>query len=588
MSYQVLARKWRPQTFQQVVGQEHVLKALMHALDTQRLHHAYLFTGTRGVGKTSLARILTKCLNCEQGVSANPCRECGTCKEIEQGRCVDLIEVDAASRTKVEDTRDLLDNTQYAPTRARFKIYLIDEVHMLSGHSFNALLKTLEEPPEHIKFLLATTDPQKLPITVLSRCLQFNLKNMLPEQIADHLKTILAEEKIEAESPALLQLAIAANGSIRDGLSLLDQAISHGDGAIKEGDVRELLGTVERSHITALLTHLAKQNAQQLFDRIKHIALQGADFNQVLEELLSTLHKIAVMQTLKGNGIEDDPTSHDLQPLAEQIAPEDIQLYYQIALLARRDLPLAPSPQAGFEMTVLRMLNFTPASPTKIKAQVPKGTQQQVTKGTQQKVPENTQQKVTESTQQKVPENTQQQVTKGTHQQVPESAQQQVPKSTQQQVPENTQQQVPEVPQATQQTSQNQTINWEETVPKLNLSGMTHTLATHCILNEKQNNQIKLRLDPAYEPLNNNAQKLRLENALSLHFNETIRLNITLGDTQEQSPAAKNQQQASKELRAAQEVIEKDPNIQAIIDNFDAIIVPDSIQPSTKATTNEE
>lgn len=360
MDHQVLARKWRPRIFNEMVGQEHVLKALINALDHNRLHHAYLFTGTRGVGKTTIARILAKCLNCEQGITSQPCDQCSSCVEINEGRCIDLIEVDAASRTKVEDTRELLDNVQYLPTRARFKVYLIDEVHMLSGHSFNALLKTLEEPPEHVKFLLATTDPQKLPVTILSRCLQFNLKNMAPERIAEHLKFVLGEEQIAFEEPALWQLGRAADGSMRDALSLTDQAIAFGNNSVMETDVSTMLGSIDRGRIQQIFEALLQKDAAAVLNQITELAEFSPDFSSVLEELISLLHRIAVVQAVPDSVIGDETLAQKLQDYAAQITAEDLQLYYQIALIGRRDLPLNPSPKAGLEMVLLRMLAFSP------------------------------------------------------------------------------------------------------------------------------------------------------------------------------------------------------------------------------------
>jgi DNA polymerase III subunit gamma/tau len=360
MEHQVLARKWRPRIFKEMVGQEHVLKALINALDHNRLHHAYLFTGTRGVGKTTIARILAKCLNCEKGITSEPCEQCSSCVEINEGRCIDLIEVDAASRTKVEDTRELLDNVQYLPTRARFKVYLIDEVHMLSGHSFNALLKTLEEPPEHVKFLLATTDPQKLPVTILSRCLQFNLKNMSPERIAEHLQFVLGEEQIQFEEPALWQLGRAADGSMRDALSLTDQAIAFGDNSVMETDVSTMLGSIDRGRIQQILDALLQKNATEVLNQINELAEFSPDFSTVLEELISLLHRIAVVQMVPDSVTGDETLAQKLRDYAAQVTAEDLQLYYQIALIGRRDLPLNPSPKAGLEMVLLRMLAFSP------------------------------------------------------------------------------------------------------------------------------------------------------------------------------------------------------------------------------------
>lgn len=360
MSYQVLARKWRPKSFHTLVGQEHVLKALINALDSGRLHHAYLFTGTRGVGKTTISRILAKCLNCEIGVTSTPCGQCQACQAIDEGRFVDLIEVDAASRTKVEDTRELLENVQYRPTAGRYKVYLIDEVHMLSNHSFNALLKTLEEPPPHVKFLLATTDPQKLPITILSRCLKFHLKNLTPERIEGHLTHILGQEGIAADASALRLLAKSAQGSMRDALSLLDQAIAHGEGRVLDADVREMLGVIDRDHVYRMLEALTAGEGEALMAAVAHCAEFSPDYEGVLNELLSLLHRVAVIQTVAGlePGLFDD--GERVADFAARLSPEDVQLYYQIGLHGRRDLPLAPDAREGLEMALLRMLAFRP------------------------------------------------------------------------------------------------------------------------------------------------------------------------------------------------------------------------------------
>jgi len=360
MSYQVLARKWRPRIFREMVGQEHVLQALINALDHNRLHHAYLFTGTRGVGKTTIARILAKCLNCETGVSSEPCGTCSACREIAEGRFVDLIEVDAASRTKVEDTRELLENVQYAPTRGRYKVYLIDEVHMLSNSSFNALLKTLEEPPPHVKFLLATTDPQKLPMTILSRCLQFNLKNMIPERIVNHLKFVLEQEVIPYEESALWQLGRAADGSMRDAMSLTDQAIAYGSGKILEAEVAAMLGTLDQAAVYEILGALAAADGKSILGAVQRMSEQAPDFANALAEMLSVLHRIAIAQALPEAVDNSHGDRERIMQLAQQMPSEDVQLFYQTALLGRRDLPLAPDPRSGFEMVLLRMLAFKP------------------------------------------------------------------------------------------------------------------------------------------------------------------------------------------------------------------------------------
>ncbi len=360
MSYQVLARKWRPKTFREMVGQTHVLKALINALDHDRLHHAYLFTGTRGVGKTTIARILAKSLNCETGVSSEPCGTCGACIEINEGRFIDLIEVDAASRTKVEDTRELLENVQYAPTRGRYKVYLIDEVHMLSGHSFNALLKTLEEPPPHVKFLLATTDPQKLPITILSRCLQFSLKAMTPDKIVGHLQHVLAEEMVAFEDPALWAIGRAADGSMRDALSLTDQAIAFGNGKVIEGDVQAMLGSIDRAYTFQLLEAIVSGDAPGLLNVVNTLAEQSPDYSGVLADLIGGLHRVAVAQVAPDAVDNSDGDREKIISMASKIAAEDVQLYYQTALIGRKDLPLAPDPRSGFEMVLLRMMLFRP------------------------------------------------------------------------------------------------------------------------------------------------------------------------------------------------------------------------------------
>ena len=361
MTYLALARKWRPRTFEDVVGQPHVVRALTNALTSGRIHHAFLFAGTRGVGKTTVARILARCLNCEKGVSATPCGACRACLAIEEGRFVDLIEVDAASRTGVDDTRELLENVQYTPSAGRYKVYLIDEVHMLSKQAFNALLKTLEEPPPHVKFLFATTDPQKLPVTVLSRCLQFNLKRLPTALIVERMARICKEEAVDVEPAALTRLARAAAGSMRDALSLLDQALAYGNDTLCERDVADMLGSLDRARVQTLLDGLARADAAELLARIRELDELVPDYASLLDDVATAFQRIAVMQIAGAGALEEGDDIPALSALAEAWDPETVQLYYQIAVTSRRDLPLAPDPRLGFEMTMLRMLAFQPS-----------------------------------------------------------------------------------------------------------------------------------------------------------------------------------------------------------------------------------
>lgn len=362
MSYQVLARKWRPKSFKQMVGQEHVVQALVNGLDQDRVHHAFLFTGTRGVGKTTLARIFAKCLNCETGTSSEPCGECSSCVDIDEGRFVDIIEIDAASRTKVEDTRELLESVQYSPSRGRYKVYIIDEVHMLSNSSFNALLKTLEEPPPHVKFVLATTDPDKIPVTILSRCLQFNLRRMTPQQVQENLQQIVQAEQVQAEPEALSRLARAADGSMRDGLSLLDQAIAFGGGKLSLDDVKQMLGLVDHGHVVALVKALAESDARRILDIIEEWVVHSRDLDAVLVSLAETLHRICLVKCVAGYSDNERSDWDAISAVAASISLEDAQLFYQIAIKGREELGMAPDPRTGLEMTLLRMLAFRPTS----------------------------------------------------------------------------------------------------------------------------------------------------------------------------------------------------------------------------------
>jgi len=530
MSYQVLARKWRPRTFEQLVGQAHVLRALIHALDEDRLHHAFLFTGTRGVGKTTIARILAKSLNCERGVSSQPCGECAACREIDEGRFVDLIEVDAASRTKVDETRDLLDNVQYAPSRGRYKVYLIDEVHMFSNHSFNALLKTLEEPPPHVKFLLATTDPQKLPVTILSRCLQFNLRRLAPEWIEDYLQKILGEEAIEAEAAALKQLAHAADGSMRDALSLLDQAIAFGGGKVGDADVRAMLGTIDSGHVLRILQALARQDAAAVMAEVAQLAEQAPDFADVLAELISTLQHIALLQQIPEAWDESMGEQATLQALAETLAAEDVQLFYQIALIGRRDLSLSPDPRGGLEMVLLRMLAFRPAEGPQTRASVSVSAPVSTPVSTSAAKPTQTNA-------------------------APVAA---APKSA---------------------AAAGATDDWHQIVEGLKLSGILQQLAAHCAMSRLEGDEICLCLDEAGAPMLNPEREKQMQEALRGYLGRPVNLHIKVSGHENETPAQRQQRLQQERQQQAESAIANDENVRSLIDAFDATVNPQSIQP---------
>jgi len=527
MSYLVLARKWRPKDFSDTVGQEHVLQALINALDSGRLHHAYLFTGTRGVGKTTIARILAKALNCEKGVTSQPCGECSACREIDEGRFVDLIEVDAASKTKVDDTRDLLDNVQYAPARGRYKVYLIDEVHMLSKSSFNALLKTLEEPPPHVKFLLATTDPQKLPATVLSRCLQFNLKRMTPRLISDRLAYICEAEAIEAEPAALTLLARAADGSMRDGLSLLDQAIAYCGGKIEESQVALMLGTIDREYVSRLLRLLADNDAKGIIDAIREIDEQFPDYSNMLDDLARDLQRAAVYQLVGTCDSDDDISEQETAALAEALTPEDVQLFYQIAVMGRHDLHLAPDPRSGAEMTFLRMLAFRPTSGEV----VPKSTGGSVVP----KPPAKSRKPVATVAE-----------TKPTPTKVAAEAW--------------------------------QDPDWSQLVPKLGVSGAVRLLASNCAFLRRDGNTIYLGLDPRSESLLTKQRNDALAGLLSKHFGEQLLVDVAMGAETSETPVQQESRMADERMEAARQELEADPNVQAMKNIFGAEIKTETIE----------
>lgn len=538
MSYQVLARKWRPKSFAQMQGQAHILRALTNALDQQRLHHAYLFTGSRGIGKTTVARILAKCLNCEQGISAKPCEQCSHCTDINAGRFIDLIEIDAASRTRVEDTRDLLDNVPYAPTKGRYKIYLIDEVHMLSGHSFNALLKTLEEPPEHVKFLLATTDPQKLPVTVLSRCLQFHLKLLPADSITTYLQDILKQEKIPAETPALEQIARSAQGSMRDALSLLDQAIAFGGGSVRYNEVCTMLGTVERRETYDLLEALVQQNGAGALAAIDELTQKGADHQIVLSSLIETLHKIAICQALP-EAIAQDNDQPIIQAFAQQLTAELVQLYYQIALVGQKDLTLAPDTKLGLEMVVLRMLAFYPVKSVSVSQP------QQIAVETHEAraiAPKTTPAKAK---------------SKSDAAEEKATASDSKPMLT---------------PQALNAGS------WNHVVPQLNLAGVTHMIISHSAFASFKENCLSLVLSPKYAAMLNEKNQKVIEESLCKTFDSKIRLEIQINEPSTTTPMEYKLAQEAEARAKLLEKVKEDPNIQRFEQAFGAKIQPSSLK----------
>jgi len=527
MAYQVLARKWRPQNFTQLVGQEHVSQSLSNALQHDRLHHAYLFTGTRGVGKTTVARILAKAINCENLTDSNPCGECDVCRAFDEGRFLDLIEVDAASRTKVEDTRDLLDNAQYAPNQGRYKVYLIDEVHMLSGHSFNALLKTLEEPPPHVKFLLATTDPQKIPVTVLSRCLQFNLKRLLPEQIDAQMRYILGREGIDFEPGALQLLARAADGSLRDGLSLLDQAIAFGGGKVEQETVGDMLGTVAQQPVDDILLALANNDAVKLLQKIADITELTPDFSEILQQILRVLHRVALAQAVP-NFIDSRFESEVINRLAENLLPEDIQLFYQVALIGQRDLELAPDPRSGFEMVMLRMLTFKPHSNEAVNTSFPKPIDKKLDK---------------------------------------QDVKIQSPVAVKAEVVDKKSNSIPVVT----------GTKWADMVGALNIRGSVRELANNCVLEVMDDHQCYLVLNPGH--MVSPRAEASLQKALQDYCGRPVKLTIKEEKSDVTTPAQQIQQKKEDRQQAAVDLIHSDENVQALKDGFDARVMPGTIDP---------
>ena len=527
MSYLVLARKWRPRTFDELVGQDHVRRALTNALDSGRIHHAFLFTGTRGVGKTTIARIFAKSLNCEKGVSSTPCGQCPACVDIDAGRFVDLLEVDAASRTKVDDTRELLDNVQYSPARGRYKVYLIDEVHMLSTHSFNALLKTLEEPPPHVKFLLATTDPQKLPVTVLSRCLQFHLRRLPLPLIYDRLAQISTAEKVEFEPAALRAIARGAEGSMRDALSLLDQVLAFGGGRAMEAEVRTLLGTLDRKHVQGILTALAGKDGAALMQQAAHLDERAPDYHQALGELSGAIQRMALLQALPELPPGDDEDEDKLLAgLAAKFTAEDLQLLYQIAINSRRDLDYAPDARAGFEMALLRMLAFRPQGLPPAAAAGGGGAG----------------------------------LARSTVTARPATA---------------------SARPATAASPPAAESDWDALVAALGLQGTAKHFAANCVMLERKGGLVRLRLDPAGESFRRPQIESRLAEALSQHYGETIRLEITQAEAPGEifTPARRDAIAAEDRQRAAEQSIDSDPAVRAMREVFGATVRPGSVKP---------
>jgi DNA polymerase-3 subunit gamma/tau len=525
MSYLALARKWRPRSFAELVGQEHVRVALGNALTQGRVHHAFLFTGTRGVGKTTIARIFSKCLNCETGVTATPCGKCAACREIDEGRFVDLIEVDAASRTKVDDTRELLENVQYAPTRGRYKVYLVDEVHMLSTHSFNALLKTLEEPPPHVKFLLATTDPQKLPVTVLSRCLQFNLKRLPVTLIGEHLGKVLGEEKIPADAAALKLVAQAADGSMRDALSLMDQLIAFSGGKVDEASARGMLGTIDREHVVKLVRALATGDAANLLEIARGIEEFSPDYGQVLDDFAALLTRVALRQIVPGYEGDELFDTALLDELAAAISAEDVQLYYQTAILGRRDLALAPDPRTGFQMSLVRMLAFRPAGGAGSSATpAAAGARTAGSPG---------------------------------HSGSPSGAPIVRPSAA-----------GPIDP-----------VQWARVIGDLDLSGAARQLASNCALLEHRGNTLRLGVDPkvARTP----AQVERLAQALARYLAlPIVKLEFADGASPVETPAQHGERRSAEALDAARRSLEDDPTVREMKSRFGATLHPESVRPT--------
>ncbi len=584
MSYQVLARKWRPKSFDQLVGQEHVSQALINGLDQDRVHHAFLFTGTRGVGKTTIARILAKCLNCETGVSSKPCGECSSCIDIDEGRFTDMMEIDAASRTGVDDMRELLESVQYSPSRGRFKVYIIDEVHMLSAHSFNALLKTLEEPPPHVKFVLATTDPHKIPVTILSRCLKFNLRRLLPTQIGDYLKMIVESENVETEPQALVSISRAADGSMRDGLSLLDQAIAFGGGKLAMSDVENMLGLVDHEHIASMIGSLASEDAEGLLAVVEDLVAQSRDLKTVLLDLAEVLHRVTLVQCVPGYRDSERSDWDAIARLAEKISAQDAQLFYQIAIKGRNELGLAPDPRTGLEMTLLRMLAFRPApsdsassgSASSVQGGESIARPPAVKPAAAAKNPR-LEQRAAESPPQS---------TEVVESFVQDPHEMELFSSPCSMPPVEASSPAPSLPGQRQEHTQQSARpslgedNWITLQERLNISGQARELARNVQLQSRSEDRWEFVIAPSLRHLGSANCVSSLSQAISEKVGHSVRVTLIDGDGQNMaSAAARDERQTHQSMSEAEKAINDDPTVKALKEQLGARIVEDSIQP---------
>ncbi|MDG1073618.1 MAG: DNA polymerase III subunit gamma/tau [Methylophilaceae bacterium] len=600
MSHQVLARKWRPKSFETLVGQPHVVRALSNALAQQRIHHAYLFTGTRGVGKTTIARIIAKSLNCETGITAKPCGVCNACTEIDLGRFVDLLEVDAASNTQVDAMRELLENAQYAPTSGRFKVYIIDEVHMLSKSAFNAMLKTLEEPPEHVKFILATTDPQKVPITVLSRCLQFNLRQIASPTIAEHLQAILTKENIPFEDAGMQLIARAAEGSMRDALSLTDQAIAYGNQAVNEADVRSMLGAIDQSYLFDLLHALLNEDGVALISKAQEMQTRSISFEAALNDLAKLLHQIAIAQMVPESISHDLPEREVLLQLAENLPADKLQLYYQIALLGGRDISLAPDEYAGFTMSLLRMLAF---SPVESLAAQKKNSLTPVASAIKTSPIRNATVALNRNSDQSTsPNNTPveakpslmvQALLKSTNDSEPSNDSTKINVDIQ---PASTEALTHVVahfeseaeiakPSIAEQTAQDETVesiafdgHWRNLIESHLKLGIARALAQNCEMLSYDDDNIYLRVAEKQKHLVSATYQEKLSHAINQHYGRTIKLHFQV-DHEANTPAMEQAEEKAVIQTSAEEAIMRDPFVQALLNDFDAKIIPNSIKP---------